>query len=255
MFIFESVHDGKKITLLMGKDKFENDLMIKYFYKEMNSVWFHVDNYSSSHVYVKLDEPIKSDINILDHISQKHLTDAMQLCKANSIAGNKLQKVEIIVTPFINLKKSGDMEPGQVSFKSTKFVKNYTCFARDNTIINRLEKTKIVLDDEPVISEDFVNEYLDISNKSEIIEKVLNAENEQKVIPNLEEFLRRCKKSKNGNYMTDFVITNKDRLILIESLRKKLKKVKKNGPSTSNKNAKKGKIIDGIDYGDFSYED
>lgn len=36
----------------MGRDKYENEELIKYGFPE--DVWFHVDNYSSAHVYLRL---------------------------------------------------------------------------------------------------------------------------------------------------------------------------------------------------------
>lgn len=247
MYFFESLDKDKRVVLIMGKDKYENDLLLKYFFKDMNCIWFHVQNYSSSHVYVKLDEPIKSDVNILDYISPQHLADATQLCKANSIAGNKLQKVEIVSTPYINLKKSGGMDPGQVSFKSTRFVKSYACFARDNQILSRLEKTKVVLDNEPSVDEAFVIDNMEGFNDDEIISKIFKIENSDKVLPNVEEFLRKLKKGKQGNSLVDFVQHHRERLILVERLRKQLKKK----PKTQLQNKKKITVIDGIDYSDF----
>lgn len=38
--------------IYMGKDKFENEDLLKYGFPE--DVWFHVDNFSSAHVYVRL---------------------------------------------------------------------------------------------------------------------------------------------------------------------------------------------------------
>ncbi|XBW34641.1 hypothetical protein QEN19_000208 [Hanseniaspora menglaensis] len=251
MYLFESIHDGKCVTLFMGKDKFENDFMIKYFYKEMNTIWLHVDKYSSSHVYVKLNASVKSDTNISDIISQNHLNDAIQLCKANSISANKLQKAEIVVTPFINLKKSGEMNPGQVSFKSTRFLKYLTCFSRDNAVINRLEKTKIIIDEEPNVDEAFLRANFTADEAESFFNIVVNAEEEDKIVPNKEEFLRKCKKSKNGNYMVDFVNKNRDRLILVEALRKKLKKISNSKSYNIVENNKKKGIVDGIDYSEF----
>lgn len=39
--------------LYMGKDKFENEELIKYAWPE--DVWFHVDKESSAHVYIRLE--------------------------------------------------------------------------------------------------------------------------------------------------------------------------------------------------------
>ena len=38
--------------IYMGKDKFENEELLKYGFPE--DVWFHVDNLSSAHVYVRM---------------------------------------------------------------------------------------------------------------------------------------------------------------------------------------------------------
>jgi predicted ribosome quality control (RQC) complex YloA/Tae2 family protein len=49
---------AKDDTLLyMGKDKYENEDLIKYGWPE--DVWFHVDNLSSAHVYARL-APVSS---------------------------------------------------------------------------------------------------------------------------------------------------------------------------------------------------
>lgn len=245
MYVYNSTHDGHTVCLVMGKDKFENDLMIKLFYKEMNAVWFHVNNYSSSHVYMLLKSPIKSDVKLLEYVSQHHINDAMQLCKSNSVAGNKLQAVEIVSTPFINLRKSGDMDAGQVSFKSTRFLNYFTCYARDNTVLNRLEKTKVIIDKDLVGSEDLKG--LVEAEESEALEymKIIESmKSDDIILPTLEEFLRRCKKSKDGQRIEAYVDTYSQKLKLVEKLRKKLKKAGKTG---------KTKVIGGIDYGDFEY--
>lgn len=246
MYVYESRHEDKSVCLLMGKDKYENDLMIKLFYKEMNAVWFHVNNYSSSHVYMLLKDSIKSDVKLLDYVTQHHINDAMQLCKSNSVAGNKLQQVEIVSTPFINLKKSGDMDPGQVSFKSTRFLNYFTCYARDNSVLNRLEKTKLILDTDLDIPE----KILDLAEQNdkdaeEYVTITKDMPQEDKVLPNLEEFLRRCKKSKEGKRIESYTKSYAKRLKLMERLRKKVKKASK---------PPKSKVIGGVDYGDFEYE-
>lgn len=40
-------------TLYMGKDKHENEDLIRYGFPE--DVWFHVDNLSSAHVYLRMN--------------------------------------------------------------------------------------------------------------------------------------------------------------------------------------------------------
>ncbi len=70
-------------TIYMGKDKYENEDLIKYGHPE--DVWFHVDDLSSAHVYLRM----KPDMN-MDDISEDLLLDCSSLVKANSIAGCKV---------------------------------------------------------------------------------------------------------------------------------------------------------------------
>lgn len=64
----------------MGRDKYENEELIKYGWPE--DLWFHVDNYSSAHVYLRLK------LNqTMDDIPPQVLEDCCQLVKANSIEG------------------------------------------------------------------------------------------------------------------------------------------------------------------------
>lgn len=119
----------------MGKHKEENESLIKYGLD--TDVWFHVDNLSSAHVYLRMPEGWK-----WDSIPEEVLIDCAQLCKANSIHGNKKDNITVIYTPWSNLHKSGAMVDGQVGFKRDKEVKKVFINTRLNAIINRLTKTK-----------------------------------------------------------------------------------------------------------------
>lgn len=119
----------------MGKDKFENEDLIKHGWE--TDVWFHVDNLSSAHVYLRM-LPHQS----WDNLPEEILIDTAQLCKANSIQGNKRDNITIIYTPHANLKKTAGMETGQVTFYSQKKVKKIHIATRENAIINRLMKTR-----------------------------------------------------------------------------------------------------------------
>ncbi|KAH9922919.1 cytoplasmic protein [Fomitopsis serialis] len=112
VLFFKSSAIDPPVVLYMGKDKVENEDLIKYAWPQ--DLWFHVDKLSSAH-------PL--------------LTDCAQLVKANSIEGNKKDNLTIIYTPADNLKKTGDMAVGQVSFHNDK--------RRENPIVNRLNKTKV----------------------------------------------------------------------------------------------------------------
>lgn len=87
----------------------------------------------------------------------------MSVCQQNVFAGNKENDIDVVYTPASNLKKTGDMDVGQVGFKSSKAVwlsintaalclsgsneaqvKRTHVEKRSNEIINRLEKTKVV---------------------------------------------------------------------------------------------------------------
>ncbi|KAK7025556.1 hypothetical protein VNI00_015909 [Paramarasmius palmivorus] len=141
-------------VIYMGKDKVENEELIKYAWPQ--DIWFHVDKLSSAHVYLRMPETMTWEA-----IPEALLTDCAQLVKANSIEGNKKDNLTIIYTPADNLKKTGDMAVGQVSFHNDKRVKRgeqdttstvngsfndvYEVHVpkRENPIVNRLNKTKV----------------------------------------------------------------------------------------------------------------
>ncbi|KAL5501889.1 hypothetical protein ACEPAH_9150 [Sanghuangporus vaninii] len=158
VLFFTSTAVDPPVTIYMGKDKYENEDLIKYAWPE--DVWFHVDKLSSAHVYIRLPGSIPS----WEEIPEALLTDAAQLVKANSIEGNKKENITVIYTPASNLKKTGDMAVGQVSFKSDKKVSETRyedlletrlltqllmigeivhVAKRENPIVNRLNKTKV----------------------------------------------------------------------------------------------------------------
>merc|ERR1712232_260962 len=103
----------------MGKDKFENEELIKYGLP--TDIWFHVDNFSSAHVYLRLPENIT-----IDNIPENILEDCCQIVKHNSIQGKKEAKINIVYTPWENLLKQQSMAVGQVGFKKQKQVKKIT---------------------------------------------------------------------------------------------------------------------------------
>ena len=67
----------------MGRDKYENDELIKYGLPE--DVWFHVDDLSSAHVYVRM----KPGMTISD-LPTSIIEECASLVKANSIVGCKV---------------------------------------------------------------------------------------------------------------------------------------------------------------------
>jgi hypothetical protein len=85
-----------------------------------NDVWFHADNLSSAHIYVRLPEG-----EDWEKMTKELLVDCAQLTKANSIEGNKKDNVTIVYTPWSNLKKDGSMAVGQVGFKDQRKVSSH----------------------------------------------------------------------------------------------------------------------------------
>ncbi|KAI5481208.1 hypothetical protein MNV49_005643 [Pseudohyphozyma bogoriensis] len=110
---------GKDVMIYMGKDKYENEELIRYALPEKD-IWLHVDKLSSAHVYLRMPEWMT-----IDTIPPALLADAAQLVKANSIVGNKTDNIT-------------------VTFHNDKKVKRTYVAERLNPIVNRLNKTKKV---------------------------------------------------------------------------------------------------------------
>ena len=118
----------------------------------LTSVLFQL---SSAHVYLRLapGQTLDSVSDRLDHVEifsdhvvfqlpKEVINDCAQLVKANSIQGSKMNEVDIVYTMWANLNKTADMEVGQIGFHSNKAVKKIRQLAKDNAIVNRLNKTK-----------------------------------------------------------------------------------------------------------------
>lgn len=129
-------HEAGKDDFLiyMGRDKYENEDLIKY--SLPHDIWFHVDDLSSAHVYLRLPQG-----STMDSIPADTLEDAAQLVKANSIQGSKLSTVDVVYTPASNLKKTASMDVGQVGFHDPKQVRKMAA-PRKAEAVNRLTRTK-----------------------------------------------------------------------------------------------------------------
>ncbi|KAM4693972.1 coiled-coil domain-containing protein 25 isoform 2-T2 [Discoglossus pictus] len=135
VFYFTSNVVSVPYTIYMGKDKYENEDLIKFGWPE--DIWFHVDKLSSAHVYLRLQKG-----QTIEDIPKEVLTDCAQLVKANSIQGCKMNNINVVYTPWANLRKTGDMDVGQIGFHKQKDVKSVVVEKKVNEILNRLEKTK-----------------------------------------------------------------------------------------------------------------
>ncbi|GMY17623.1 coiled-coil domain-containing protein 25 isoform X1 [Fagus crenata] len=136
VFYFKARSEAGDFTIFMGLDKHENEELIKYGFPE--DIWFHVDKMSSAHVYVRLHRG-----QTIDDISEGLLEDCVQLVKANSIQGNKVNNIDVVYTPWSNLKKTASMDVGQVGFHNPKMVRTVRVEKRINEIVNRLNRTKV----------------------------------------------------------------------------------------------------------------
>eukprot|EP00127_Corallochytrium_limacisporum_P006038 Clim_evm6s217 gene=Clim_evmTU6s217 len=134
-FYFKSRHHGKEWVFYMGKDKYENEELLKFGWPE--DYWFHVDDLSSAHVYVRMNAG-----ETWEDIPAEVIDDACHLVKANSIEGSKRKEVDVVYTPYGNLKKTGDMVAGQVGFHEQKNVIKKRNVEKNTDIVRRLNRTK-----------------------------------------------------------------------------------------------------------------
>lgn len=127
-------------VIYMGKDKFENEDLIKYAWAE--DVWFHVDDLSSAHVYLRYPAPnTKHKPALLSEIPPELVIECAQLVKANSIEGCKKASVRVVYTHASNLKKQANMKTGQVGFHDRSAV-IHTKVDKEKDIVKAINKTR-----------------------------------------------------------------------------------------------------------------
>ena len=136
MVFFFVCFSNPDVIIYMGKDKFENEDLIKYAWPDRD-IWFHVDDMSSAHVYLRLPAPIENYSEIPDELIQ----ECSQLTKANSIQGCKRASCGINYTWARNLKKTIGMETGSVTFHNSQLVERIS-INKDKDIVKRIMKTK-----------------------------------------------------------------------------------------------------------------
>ena len=135
MVIYITCSDSRFIIYL-GKDKFENEELIKWGFP--NDIWFHVDKFSSAHVYLRLPPDIT-----IHTIPKEVMQECLQLVKDGSKDGRKQEKVSVCYTPWYNLKKTQAMEVGEVGFKDEKEVYHVKNVTKDKELLKKLLKTKV----------------------------------------------------------------------------------------------------------------
>jgi predicted ribosome quality control (RQC) complex YloA/Tae2 family protein len=104
-FIFEN--NIYKISI--GENAQDNWSLIDS--SDPNDVWFHTNDYASSHIVVSNNNNLK--------LPKQVITRCACICKAHSKA-KSLKKVEIIYTPISNLTKTGIV--GQVISSNVKSI-------------------------------------------------------------------------------------------------------------------------------------
>lgn len=136
--------------LFVGDDKFENDGLIKYSQRYMKELktpvyWFHVDNFSSPHAYVRLNEGEKVP-------PPKLVQVCSQIVKLGSIEGVKRPSTDIIYTLCTNLAKTKSLDVGTVTFqphseilynravKNNKQIEKFLSKIKQSTTIPEMEK-------------------------------------------------------------------------------------------------------------------
>ncbi|TYG50259.1 hypothetical protein ES288_D10G160400v1 [Gossypium darwinii] len=112
IFYFKVQPEADDYTNFMGLDKYENEELIKYGF--MEDIWFHVDKMSFAH-----------------------------LVKASSIQGKKVNDIDVVYTPWSNLKKTPSMDVRQVGFHNSKIVRTVRVEKQIHEIVNRLNKAKV----------------------------------------------------------------------------------------------------------------
>uniref|UniRef100_H2MZZ8 Coiled-coil domain-containing protein 25 n=1 Tax=Oryzias latipes TaxID=8090 RepID=H2MZZ8_ORYLA len=126
VFYFTSAVVDPPFTIYMGKDKHENEDLIKYGWPE--DIWFHVDKLSSAHVYLRMPKG-----GTIDDVPPEVLVDCAQLVKNNSIQGESRGSAGSGWT------KRGTWMWG----RSGSTVRVVAVEKKINEIVNRLEKTKV----------------------------------------------------------------------------------------------------------------
>ena len=151
---------ARGFRVYMGRDKYENEDLLKYGWE--NDIWFHVDNISSAHVYLRCPDDVEWDK--LPPVVMKY---CCQLVKNNSIEGCKKKEVWVIWTPFPNLHKDPNtMVTGAVSFHKENMRKR-VLVEKNRELVRSIEKTK----EEKVI--DFAEELR--VHKWDVIQKLKKA--------------------------------------------------------------------------------
>eukprot|EP01080_Neovahlkampfia_damariscottae_P011152 gene11152-3974_t len=207
MVLFFTTCDESYIVYC-GLDKFENETLIKYSFPI--DVWFHADKHSSAHYYLRLKEG-----ETINDIPENVLEDIAQMTKESSKDGRKKDNIRIIYTLASNLKKTGDMETGEVGFHNRNTIKYIMVHTKKSDILKRLIKTREERDiDMKKELENYLNEEKrkikmnEINKKKEEMKKL----EERKKLKELKNYstLMSSDKMKSNTFINDDIYGNND---------------------------------------------
>jgi hypothetical protein len=122
-------------VIYMGADKYENEDLIKYGLP--TDYWFHVEDMSSAHVYLRL-KPGET----IESVPPVAIEECATLVKANSIEGCKKSEVSVVYTPWANLHKTSDMDVGAIGYHDRRNA-THVKTVKNPTIVKALNKTKV----------------------------------------------------------------------------------------------------------------
>ncbi|GAB4837267.1 hypothetical protein Ancab_002169 [Ancistrocladus abbreviatus] len=138
VFYFKARPDASGYIIFMGLDKYENEELIKYGLPE--DIWFPP---------VAVGSMWTKCLRTVDDVSEGLLEDCAQSVKSvpNSkdaslffnngslLAGNKVNNIDVVYTPWSNLKKTASMDVVQVCAIGVE--------KRINEVLSRLNPTKV----------------------------------------------------------------------------------------------------------------
>jgi len=144
VFYYKSQNKKHPYIIYSGRNKEENELLIACGWRE--DIWFHVDGLSSAHIYLRPPEPqLPGEVTLdIDNIPKDVLDEICQVTKENSISGSKAESVNIVYTPWYNLKKEAGFADGQVTFHNSKLCRYIRNVKKNNDILKPILKSKSI---------------------------------------------------------------------------------------------------------------
>lgn len=135
MVLYYTLPDTNHLVY-MGKDKYENEVLIENALPI--DVWFHVDDFSSAHVYLRLFEN-----ETVESLNKSVIEACSHFVKHNSIEGSKKSVVNVIYTLASNLKKTENMDTGTVGFINNSKTYKVKNIQKNKELVKKILKTEV----------------------------------------------------------------------------------------------------------------